>query len=672
MAGEPADSQPDEARFLGRAAQFFRGSSDLFAIADLDYVLIQVNQAWEDTLGWTAAELTGRPFADFVHPDDRIRSVEEADRVLSRRCSRFLNRYRTKDGGYRWLDWSADVDTEAGLIYARAHDVTVRVEAQQGLLDSERLHRLLVGNLPDISLMIFGRDLRCTYMGGGQPASMGYDMNAFVGQPVARLSKAFGGQGPHLRALCEAALEGDESKGELFDAASGQYHTVVFLPFRNDETEEIEGIIVVATNVTKQRSLSRQAEELAKLVSVAGEAILSSSLEGHVLSANDAACRLYGFEQAELVGMHAASLLPSDVDEAQLRNYHATVGRGEEWRGEMVRMRKDGSRIDVQAVLTPMRDEAGRITGIAAVLHDVTGQRAAERELRKANQLFRLSFDHAPIGKALAAFDGGWGQANQAMCAMLGYDEQTLVSAPISQLLHADDWRSFRRQASAALESGLTGFDCETRWYRSDGTMIWCLLSITFLLDENGPDCYLVHMQDITARRTLEENLRSQAELDPLTGVLNRRGFDEVLAASIGAHVRAGETAALLFLDLNGFKDVNDTYGHQAGDEVLRAVAQRLRSRLRTTDVLGRMGGDEFAVLLEHIGDAEADRVAAALVQTLRDAVFDVAGTAVTVGASIGIARLGTGGAGSAAEALAAADEAMYQAKRGVKEPVES
>ena len=258
------------------------------------------------------------------------------------------------------------------------------------------------------------------------------------------------------------------------------------------------------------------------------------------------------------------------------------------------------------------------------------------------------AFDHMPIGMALFNADGEFVRVNPAMCAMLGRDAD--------ELLRTRDSDAHAPRRPAAATSTPPGASCagsthsrqaEKRYVRPDGEVVWVLANVTFVRDEHGrPLCWVGQFQDIT-------ELRRLASRDPLTDALNRRAFELELG-------RCSDGAVLL-LDLDGFKDVNDIHGHEAGDELLRGIAGAITRRLRRDDVLARLGGDEFAVLLPGCPMDEAARVALDLTVLIAEQRFVFDGSERGVTASIGLSPVVSGVAPAAM--LAAADRAMYDAK---------
>lgn len=285
--------------------------------------------------------------------------------------------------------------------------------------------------------------------------------------------------------------------------------------------------------------------------------------------------------------------------------------------------------------------------------------RLRRRERAAAADSRRL-FDAAPLATIVLDEHECIIHANGAMAQLLGDDAVTLVGRTLAQFTHREDVPLLRIGLTQLRHDVCRQLGTEVRLVRSDRTTVTASLHAAALGD--GPErLTLVQLLDMTARKRAEAQLRELADHDALTGLLNRRCFTRELERH-AAHARRYDTeGAVLVLDADHFKQVNDTAGHGAGDRLLVQVAEALRARLRGTDVIARLGGDEFAILLPRADRTAAEAVARSLVGTVRDgAPTDGAGAPVTI--SVGVAMIDAATA-TPETIVAAADQAMYAAK---------
>ncbi|MBX7450662.1 diguanylate cyclase [Mycolicibacterium sp. 3033] len=269
---------------------------------------------------------------------------------------------------------------------------------------------------------------------------------------------------------------------------------------------------------------------------------------------------------------------------------------------------------------------------------------------------FAAAFANAPLGMAVVGLDGSFQQLNREFCRITGYDAADLMRLTFQDITHPDDLDIDLNAASQLLAGDIPSYQIDKRYYTRDGHVVWVRLSVFLVHDRAGePLSFISHIEDISARRRDEELLRRQATLDALTGVYNRSRFEEELAkyATGAARQTPGDEAALFMIDLDGLKQINDQHGHAAGDTYLKTVATTISRRLRLTDTVARIGGDEFAVLMPHTTVAQAQHLAQTLVEQVE--------TLSPGGVCIGIAMVSPDTVGTALER---ADQAMYRAKR--------
>jgi diguanylate cyclase (GGDEF)-like protein/PAS domain S-box-containing protein len=284
---------------------------------------------------------------------------------------------------------------------------------------------------------------------------------------------------------------------------------------------------------------------------------------------------------------------------------------------------------------------------------------------------FDLSLDMI----STVGFDGCFKRVNPAFERSLGYRPEELVGRPFMDFVHPDDREKTEREA-ASLSDGAKTVQFQNRYFAKDGGVHWMEWTSIPLQDEG-----LIYgiARDITDRKALELELEVLSQRDPLTGLFNRRRFEEELSRQLTYTRRHGKGGALLMIDLDRFKQINDELGHEVGDKALCEVARVLDENLRASDtlargadanhgetaVVARLGGDEFVALLPEADEAGAEAAAERLVEAVRTASLKIDGRGVELRISIGVATFDEHGLPGEKELLAAADRAMYVAKAG-------
>jgi diguanylate cyclase (GGDEF)-like protein/PAS domain S-box-containing protein len=285
----------------------------------------------------------------------------------------------------------------------------------------------------------------------------------------------------------------------------------------------------------------------------------------------------------------------------------------------------------------------------------------SERSMREVRERFESAFNNAPIGMALISLDGHLLQVNDALCRITGHTSESLKATTLAAITHPEDVGLDGVSRLQLLMGEVASYQVENRLRHAWGHDVWVLATTSVVRDEDDKPLHIVtQVQDISERRELARRLEYVVDHDFLTGLLSRRHFEQELARETERSKRYGTPGAVMLIDLDNFKDVNDTFGHRAGDDVLKGVASLLRQRLRQTDVVARVGGDEFAVLLTQTNAEQVLVVADEVVRALGRQTAVLADQRIHLTASIGIAMFD---GRSDVEVLANADLAMYEAK---------
>ena len=301
------------------------------------------------------------------------------------------------------------------------------------------------------------------------------------------------------------------------------------------------------------------------------------------------------------------------------------------------------------------------VGGIVIIARDITEQKLAEDGRAEAETQFRTAFELSPLGIALIDLEGRFIDVNPAFCHTVGRVEEDLIGHDAITLVVPEDRERVVAHGTERIEGSGDRFPEPVRLLDADGRQVWVLMDTSLVNDHDGePSYFIALITDVTERKKLEERLEHQAFHDPLTQLANRARLRELLERA-WARREADGKLALLFVDLDRFKDVNDTLGHDAGDEVLLLAARRLERAVRAGDAVARFGGDEFVVICEHVaGTDEAAAIAGRIRESLAVTYRLRAGSA-EVAASVGVAV--DGGEQSVDDLLRAADRAAYRAK---------
>ena len=423
------------------------------------------------------------------------------------------------------------------------------------------------------------------------------------------------------------------------------------------------GIVAVRTDITRLRdaelsvTAALDEQELIFGAVTTGIAFLRDRV---VQRCNRRLAEIFGYSREEVIGKTTALFYYSAEEWERLGSEaYPRIRGGETYRREVRGKRRDGTAFWMQ-VTGRLVDPADEAKGTIWVIDDVDARRRAEDALKAALIEEQRVMDTATVGIVFLK-ERKVIKCNQQFAAMLGYMPEELIghsSAIWFPSMQA--WQEIGDEAYATVNRG-ERYDYELEFVKKDGERLWCHVTGRMLDVTNPARGSIWVYSDVTERKKREEEVRDLAHHDALTGLPNRRLLDDRIAQAFAAARRSRERVALMLLDLDRFKPINDTYGHEAGDAVLRAVAARLKGCVRQSDTVARVGGDEFVVMLPMPAAQDAVRVAEKILAELAEPIR-VAGDDVQIGVSIGISVFPEDSVDKD-ELLKYADRAMYHVK---------
>lgn len=422
------------------------------------------------------------------------------------------------------------------------------------------------------------------------------------------------------------------------------------------------GAVIAHQEISQRKALEKVLMHHAAIVESSEDAIVGNSLNGLVTSWNKGAEQIFGYSREEVLGLHISFLIPETYWSEETRIFEGVrrgIGRKHY---QTVRRKKSGELIDVSVTISPMRDAAGHVVGASNVARDITEQKRIEQELRIAATAFE-----AQEGMIVTDADNIILRVNRAFTLSSGYAAEEAIGQHVRLLksgrhpagFYAEMWQTIARDGA---------WQGEIWNRRKNGEVYPEWLTITVVRNPAGETTHYVGTHtDITARKAVEDEIRNLAFYDPLTRLPNRRLLLDRLHQALSTASRMEREGALMFIDLDNFKMINDSLGHEVGDLLLQLVAQRLLASVREGDTVARLGGDEFVVVLELLSEdrreavLQAEQVGAKILVALNES-YPLAGQQLRSTPSIGITLFGRREC-SVDGLLREADSAMYQAK---------
>nr|WP_315495811.1 EAL domain-containing protein [uncultured Rhodoferax sp.] len=417
--------------------------------------------------------------------------------------------------------------------------------------------------------------------------------------------------------------------------------------------------LAMSSALMRALTLSRRSEAI---IHSTDEAIVGKSLDGVITSWNPGAERMFGYAAAEMIGQPILRLLPAErLGEEAVILEKIRRGEGVE-HFETVRVCKDGREINVSVTISPIRNSFGQLIGASKIARDITAQKMATRQLR----LTASVFNNTGEGIMITDRAGLIVEVNEAFTRITGYSrEDVLGNDPGMFRSSRQGPEVFQNLRRALLRQGEWKGEMWSR--RKDGEAYSAWLTVSKVRGSSGKvRNYVALFSDVTVLKLQQEELEHGAHFDALTDLPNRLLLSDRLHQAMTMCQRHGRSLAVLYLDLDGFKAVNDQFGHEAGDALLVAVSRRMQAALRDVDTLARMGGDEFVAVLTNVENIQDCIQMVTRVLLACSEPVHIEGRDLKVTASIGVTMYPQDNA-EAEQLMRHADQAMYEAKQSGK-----
>ncbi|UVW27193.1 EAL domain-containing protein [Massilia sp. H6] len=622
---------------------------DLMVVLGRSGRIERVNPASLALLGYRPEELLGRHYKTLVHPDQHAEAdgLEASLRRVHPEQTDVPLRLRRQDGELVAMSLSARWSAAHRRFFVTGRDITGQLQTREALQKSEAA---LGGMLESIGDALFAIDSqwRITYANRKAGDFVGADPDTAIGLPLLEVAPdlAYSQALPRYQRAMQTR---QPDTFEVFWEPLALWIEVRVYPNADGISVYFHGI---GAKREAEQALRKSEQRFRKLFNLAGDSVMIVDGALRIVSVNDRACARFGYRRDDFVGRPICEV-NLDIPGSAVRLAGLRAGQAQLLRIDM--RGKDGSAFPAEVQISRFDDDGEEF--LLAVIRDLSDREQAERQVRESEQRLREVIEMTPGGYLVATLDGALHDANPALCALSGYPREMLLSMRIGDLFVSFPLASL---AGGGGPTAVQGMEAVLR--HRDGDHIHVLFNGSIKRDANGTPVSLTGlMTDITGRKQAESRLQQLATHDTLTGLPNRALLGERVQAMLDT-CAPGDSVAVMFLDLDRFKEVNDSFGHDTGDMLLCEVADRLRHAIRPTDIIARLGGDEFVVAAWCAsGQPAAARIAAKLLDAL-SAPVTVGGQEVIVGASIGISVFPRD-AQTREMLFQSADTAMYRAK---------
>lgn len=512
--------------------RFFNVSADMLDIANTDGVLLKVNGAWEKLLGLPVAEIEGRRFLDFVHPDDIPATLDAMTQLSQQKpVIEFVNRYRSADGSYRLIEWRSILD--GNFFYASARDITERKQMEDALRQSEERYRLLTENTKDM-IMRLAPDGRRTYVSPAAYALTGYTPQEMMAEPritITHPDDFLTGAEAFQKAIASGKNYFHVEQRILHKDGHTFWSNLSATLVRDPQTDALVETIVIVQDISERKlieaALEQSEERYQAFLTKSSEGFGIVAETGRVLEWNEIAAQISGQTSEQVIGQYAwdvhfqatppqdrSPALYEQIKAGMLHMLRTGLVPGENGELEGIMYRADGVNRVVTSRFFPIIHKADGYV-IGSIMRDITERKQLEEALRQSEEQYRLIAENTKDIIIKMAIDGTRTYVSPSVVDQLGYHPDELVGQPAYELVHPEDRAATRTTIQNVLAAGQDNFAIHQRLRHKAGHYIWVETSISVVRNvSTGQRIEMIGIaRDITERKQLEDARRQSEEL---------------------------------------------------------------------------------------------------------------------------------------------------------------
>ena len=628
---------------------------------------ISVNKKVTEVMGFNEGELLGQSIVSLVadvYLEDTLSYFELALKGEAIEFHTAIYSKKNKLSYYQINTIPIIVEEQLIGIYAIAKEITEQKEISRLLKESQQRYKSLFDNHPH-GIFSFDRNGNLESVNSGAEKITGYMMKELLkksyrsmvaAQDIKKMKYFF------YKAINEKQPQRYElslyhKNGQLIELEAMNIPIIV--------NEQLVGIHGIVTDVTEkkraQKELTETKENLEIFWGNSTDPIFFIDTSGDILKVNPAFESTFEFTEAEMIGKKG-SIIPQHMRKDQTEIVKKIVNGETVNSHDTIRVTKSGKHLNIISSYTPVHNANKEVIGATIIYKNVTSLKEAERELMKSQDKYKLITESTFDIITLINLSGQIEYVSPANEKILGYSDQAYIGSPFTTNAHPEDAFKLIESVTSLIDGGKHS-PIEVRFLHKDGHYIWMEVSPTPVIANGELKQFFMIARDITERKRLQDKIAKMAFYDYLSGIPNRRTFDDRLQQAIQQAERFGKKVAVLMLDGRKFKQINDQFGHDAGDAVIKEMATRLQAAIRPHDTAARLGGDEMGVVLSDPTSLEFAGETAKRILTSFQEPFNYNGSDIKMGAGIGISVY-PDHASAEKYLIKYADLALYEAKK--------